>query len=98
MMMRRTRDDRVLIMMIMMMIMMMQIMIMIEKIRVFFRVGVFQQNTFVVSCDVLMLIGVFDRNEFFVAFEVFVQSVLLVAAAGRRSGAAAEVTSACGTI
>ena len=85
-------------MIMMMMIMMMQIMIMIEKIRVFFRVGVFQQNTFVVSCDVLMLIGVFDRNEFFVAFEAFVQSVLLVAAAGRRSGAAAEVTSACGTI
>ena len=70
---------------------------MIEKIRVFFRVGVFQQNSFMMTGKVLMLIGIFDRNEFFVAFETFVQSMLLVAAAGR-IGAAADIASTSNAI
>ena len=45
------------------------------------RVGVLEEDSLLVTGDVLMLIRVFHRNEFLVAFQTLVQGVLLVAAA-----------------
>ena len=63
----------------------------VREMRIFVRIGVLQQDPFLMTGQVLMLIRVLDGNEFLVAFDAFVQRVLLAAAAAAATAAVVSV-------